>query len=215
MRALRVILSPLGELLVFSYCRYDLAEPIELHDARIDINIGPLPLDQLDELVPIVWDSYHPARQQLDGSAKTVAALVRTRYATGATCFVARRDGRIVHYNWVFEQVFEGAEAVIELGPGEAHCDNGFTTVDSRGKGVHAAVNSRMLQFLRERGNHVAYTRFTTDNVSSKKALQKVGWDFYGELAVFTPRWSSRVFTKTLRGPLGPVRPRRHVGTPS
>lgn len=204
----RLAVSPFGELLVYSYFRFDLTEPVELHEAGIEIFVAPLTEDEIPQVVPVILNSYNPARRALE-STSSVTEMIEQRRARGATCFVARRKGRIVHYNWTFVGAYEGSEARIVLMNSAAHCDDGFTEEGSRGQGVHAAVNSRMLIHLQQLGFERAYTRATRDNVSSAKALHRVGWERFATLAVFTPLWSKRIFSWTLRGPLGPIVPRR------
>ena len=49
-----------------------------------------------------------------------------------------------------------------------------------------------------------AYTLVNTDNISSKKALQRLGWNFYGTLLYFSPHQSDKVLRWQVRGPLDP-----------
>lgn len=204
----RLALSPFGELLVYSYFRFDLTEPVELHEAGIEILVAPLTEDEISQVVPVILNSYNPARRVLEPTS-SVTEMVEQRRARGATCFVARREDRIVHYNWTFVGAYEGPEARIVLMNSAARCDDGFTAAGSRGQGVHAGVNSRMLIHLQQLGFERVYNRATRDNVSSAKALHRVGWERFATLAVFTPRCSKRIFSRTLRSPLGPIFPRR------
>lgn len=210
-RLVRVALSPLGELVIFNYCRKSLRGPLPIKEARTAVQIAPLAWEELPELAPVLWASYPPARRAQEFAGQGVEEMLRQRYQRGARCFVARQGGKIVHYNWIFVGRYEASEARIHLGEGEAHCDHGFTVEESRGLGIHSAVNSQMLAYLQAQGYHTAYTRVASDNLSSKKALYQVGWEFFGSLLVFLPKGSRRILSWTLCGPLGPVVPRRQL----
>jgi hypothetical protein len=61
-----------------------------------------------------------------------------------------------------------------------------------------------MLLFLQQSGFRTAYTLVHTDSISSKKALQRLGWNFYGNLLYITPHKSDKVLMWQIRGPLDP-----------
>jgi hypothetical protein len=93
---------------------------------------------------------------------------------------------------------------MISLNDNEALCDEAFTVEELRGKGIHGAIHNQMLLFLQQSGFRMAYTVVHTDDVSSKKALQRLGWNFYGTLLYISSHKSDKVLVWQVRGPLDP-----------
>lgn len=87
----------------------------------------------------------------------------------------------------------------------EAICNDGYTEEAWRGKGVHTAVNSQMLRFLKHSGFRRAYTSVGADNKSSRKALDRIGWEAYGTLLYFIPWIGHKAWRCRLKGTLEPL----------
>lgn len=204
-RLLKLGLSPLGELAMVSFCRKDLTQPLGETRAKLHLIVSQAIEADIDQLATLVAKRYSPEWKRKLFTTRGIQDTIRDRFQQGAKCFVGRVGTEIVHYNWIF---FHSKKSwlghSVHLGDGEALCDDAFTVEEWRGKGIHGAVNNHMLLFLQQSGFRTAYTRVNTDSISSKKALQRLGWNFYGTLLCFSPRQSDKVLTWQVRGPLDP-----------
>ena len=73
-----------------------------------------------------------------------------------------------------------------------------------RGKGVHTAVLNAMLDFLQKTGYRAAYTDVGTDNRSSWKTHERLGWEVCGTALDFRPRGGDTIWRWRMRGTLYP-----------
>lgn len=202
-RLLKLGLSPLGELGMVSFCRKDLTQPLGEMRVKVHLIVNQATEADIDQLNTLVAKRYGPEQKRKLFKTQGIQETIRDRFQQGAKCFVGRMGTEIVHYNWIF---FHRNE--LSLGDGEAFFNDAFTVEEWRGKGVHGAVNNHMLSFLQQSGFRTAYTRVATDNISSKKALQRLGWNFYGTLLYFSPHRSDKVLRWQVRGLLDPVVPK-------
>lgn len=203
-RMLKWGLSPLGELRLSSFCRKDLTQPLGVTQAKVDLIVSQATEADIEQLATLVAKRYGPKRTRELFKTQSIQETIRGRFQQGAKCFVGKIGSEMAHYNWIFFQKIQRKDYSIHMSDHEALCDDGFTIEKWRGNGVHGAVNGQMLLFLQRSGFHTAYTLVGTDNVSSKKALQRLGWDFFGILLRFNPHRSDRVLNWEVRGPLDP-----------
>lgn len=199
-RLLKLGLSPLGDLGMVSFCRKDLTQPLGETRAKVHLIISQASEADIDQLATLVAKRYGPAWKRKLFTTRGIQETIRERFQQGAKCFVGRIGTEIVHYNWIFFPREESSH----LSDREPLCDDAFTVEEWRGKGIHGAVNNQMLLFLQQSGFRTAYTLVETDNISSQKALQRLGWDFYGTLLHFNPHRSDKVLRWEVRGPLDP-----------
>jgi CelD/BcsL family acetyltransferase involved in cellulose biosynthesis/GNAT superfamily N-acetyltransferase len=188
--------KPFGTLWVVTVCHKDLTDPIEAPDARAAIEIRRLEDADVDRLIPLVIESSRAARRAPQAAAVEWAERrVRKRLEDGAICFVATGDGEIVHYNWLFPG-FKWPIFLLAFAnptPFDVMMDDAYTAEQWRGKGIHAAVHARILQFARTAGYTASHTKLYTDNRSSRKALQRLGYSCYGTVIGFQARRSRRL----------------------
>lgn len=205
-RMLILGLSPLGTLAIDSFCRKDLTRPLGEMQAKVDLIVSQATEAHIDELATLVAKRYGPKYVREWFKTRSIQETIGDRFQQGAKCFVGRIGTEIVHYNWVLfhSEEWPRAPHFIHLSDREALCDDAFTVEEWRGKGIHGAVHNHMLLFLQQSGFRTAYTRVHTDNISSKKALQRLGWDFYGTLLYFSPHQSDKVLRWQVGGPLDP-----------
>lgn len=130
---------------------------------------------------------------------------IRRRLEAGAVCFVAMGEGEIVHHNWVFPGVAWQAGPNIRFqpaAPSEVLCDDAYTLEGWRGMGIHAAVHAAMLQHVQRAGCTASYTPVGTDNRSSRKAIERLGYVRDTTVMLFVPRWPGRKRTARFGRPL-------------
>jgi RimJ/RimL family protein N-acetyltransferase len=203
-RILRLVLTPLGDLRVISYCRKDLTQPLRNTQAKVDLFIGQATEYDIDQLAELVMQRWSPSQQQRMFKTKSIEEMIIENFQQGAKCFVGKIGTDMVHYNWIFFHGREYEHYFIHLGDFEALCDDAFTVEEWRGKAIHGAVHNQMLSFLQQSGYHTAYTIVLADNISSGKALRREGWNFYGTILIFCSDRFNKVLTWELKGPLDP-----------
>jgi hypothetical protein len=201
-RVLRLGLSPLGRLAIVSFCRKDLTQPLRRTQAKVGLIVSQATEADIDKLAALVGKRYGPSSMRRWFKARSIQETIRDRFEEGARCFVGKIGTEIVHYNWIFfrRKDWPGVPYFIQLSEREALCDEAFTVEELRGKGIHGAVHNQMLLFLQQSGFRTAYTLVHTDDISARKALHRLGWDFYATLLHFSPRKSDRVFWWQIRG---------------
>ncbi len=206
-RLMQYSLSPLGRLGMLSFCRKDLTQGLLDIRAKVVLTINRATEADIDQLTMLASSRYGPSQRRELFSERSIRETILDRFEHAATCFVARIGEEIVHYNWIFfhRHVWEpGGPCLITMGNREALCDDGFTPEDWRGRAIHGAVNNAMLNFLQQSGFETAYTLVNSFNLSSKKALHKVGWDFFANFLYFTLRKSQKTFGLEVRGSIAP-----------
>jgi GNAT superfamily N-acetyltransferase len=109
-------------------------------EARVPLEIGVLEEDEVEELIEAI-----PAVPESE---------VRKRLAgKDNTCFIGRRQGRLVHATWAVTtrtwSPFLGCD--LELEPDEALVCDAYTVPEARGAGVSSAVGSWLGRYLYER----------------------------------------------------------------
>ncbi len=206
-RMLRFGLSPLGELRVVSFCRRDLTQPLGETQAKVDLFVSQAAVADIDQLAALVAKRWSPKQKLKMFKTKSIQETINEKFQQGAKCFVGKIGAEMVHYNWIFFHRKEYGHYFIHLSDREALCDDAFTVEEWRGKAIHGAVHNQMLLFLQQSGFRTAYTLVQTDNISSKKALKRLGWNFYGTLLTFSSYKSDKVLTWQFNGPLDPFVP--------
>jgi RimJ/RimL family protein N-acetyltransferase len=205
-RMLRLGLSPFCTLAIDSFCRKDLSQPLGETRTKTDLAISQATEADIDQLVALATKRYGPEYIRKWFKSRSIEETVREQFKKNAKCFVGRIGTEMVAYNWLFfhQKEWSHGHYVISLHDDEALCDDAFTVEELRGKGIHGAIHNQMLLFLKQSGFRTAYTVVHTDNISSKKALKRLGWNFYGTLLYFSPHKSDKVLMWQLRGPLEP-----------
>ncbi len=205
-RLFRLGLSPLGRLAIDSLCRMDLTQPLRRTPAKVNLTVGQASEADIDELAALVAQRYSPGNLRKWFEERSIQETIRDRFEEGAKCFVGKIGTEIVNYNWIFfrEKEWPGVPYFIYLGEREALLDDAFTVEGLRGQGIHGAVHNQMLLFLQQSGVHTAYTLVHTDDVLARKALHRLGWDFYAILLHFSFHKLDKVLSWQVRGQMAP-----------
>jgi GNAT superfamily N-acetyltransferase len=132
--------------------------------------------------------------------------VIRTLFAEGHHCFVARSQGRIVAYDWLALSTVQEEEYRIELEPVHAFCLNAYTVPEHRGRGIHYALLRRMLEFAAQNGRSKAYTLVSLYNRDSWKSHIRMGWVREFTYCYFRPYFTLRRIPWPLTAPRYPAR---------
>lgn len=206
-RMLRWGISIFGDLRAISFCRKDLTRPLEKIKANTDLTICQATDADIDQLTALFEQRWSEKQKEKLFKNKSIKDTITEQLHQGSRCFLGKIGAETVHYNWVFFGRKDYEHYYIQMRDNEALCDDGFTVNEWRGKGIHASVNNQMLHFLQQAGYRTAYTVVLTDNKSSKKALQRLGWDFYGSLIYFYSHATRKVMMWQIHPPLDPFIP--------
>lgn len=217
-RALAKALSPFAEVSLQMLFEYDLAREIPDRPARIDCVVEqageadiraivlhrsprPEPRDQARSSGDDGRDQALEERR-LEAACEYVADLMHA----GEECFVARVDGEIAHSNWIrFPMCKQTAHSQIRLRAGEVYTTEGVTSVQWRGKGLHEAVNVRLLQRARSLGFERAYTITDLTKAGARRGVKRIGWRLRGYYLIVTVRGASRSRKLCLKGDVEPI----------
>ena len=206
-RMLKLGLPPLGFLGMSSFCRKDLTQPLGERQAKVDLIVSQATEADIDQLATLAAKRYSPKQMREKFKTQSIQETIRDRFQQGAKCFVGKIGTEMVHHGWIFfhrKELSHRCPFIIHLSDREALCDDGFTVEEWRGKGIHGAVMNQRLLFLQQSGFRTAYTLVNTDNISSKKTMLRLGWNFYGTVLTFSPHKSDKVLKWEIRGPLDP-----------
>jgi RimJ/RimL family protein N-acetyltransferase len=148
----------------------ELYEPALVLEASVPLEFGFLSEDDLDEYASL----------RTDRDPNVAAGRLRR----GDRCFVARHDGKIVAALWVAtgEAEFEYLDRRIRLAEGEAQRYDSFTSPDLRGRGVIAAVGTRLDRELLEENVRRVRGTALPENAAALRALAKGGYRPVGKI---------------------------------
>jgi GNAT superfamily N-acetyltransferase len=182
LRLLAGCARPAGMLYMVRCYEKDLTKPPAAVPARAAIRVVEATEGDIDELAARVLQCSDRGREQGLDERKRVYALVRERLRKGQRCFVAKIDGRIVHYNWLGdESLNEPPRSFVALNGRkrdrkEIFVEDAFTAESWRGMGIHTAVQHEILNAARDAGYRYAYAVVPVQNRSSWKAHERNRW---------------------------------------
>lgn len=208
-RMLRWGISIFGDLRAISFCRKDLTLPLEEIKAYTDLTVSQATDADIDQLVALFEKRWSGKQKEKLFKIRSIKDTITEQLHKGSICFLGKIGAESVHYNWIFFGRKDYEHYYTQMRDDEALCDDAFTVNEWRGKGIHASVNNHMLHFLQQAGYRTAYTVVLSDNKSSKKALQHLGWNFYGSLIYFSSHVSKKVMMWQIHPPLNPFIPVR------
>jgi GNAT superfamily N-acetyltransferase len=195
-------LSPVGTLQPWTFYRRDLSKPIVDMSTPSGVHITLADESDADRLAALVARRYGPTPLGPYAQRGIYATIVH-RLRRGLKCFVARVGREIVHYNWLAfeaEDSLGDAGALIVLRADEAYCSDAYTVETWRGRGIHTVVLRQMLIHAKEAGYRSIYTDVGSDNKSSWKAHERLGWEWCGTALDFTPRGTHTTWRWRVRG---------------
>jgi hypothetical protein len=201
-------LEPIGRTGLETICRKDLSAPLTDGIARVEIDISQATDDDIDQIVELVRSNWPDLDEGGPYAELGHRGTVEDRLRRGEKCFVARSGTEVVHYNWIAldkAEAIAGTGLVADLIDGqEAVCHDGLTAPGFRGLGIHTAVNSSMLKWLKESGYRTAYTVVGTVDRSSNITHHRLDWEFTGVMLYLISRRTGKPRVWCLRGTLAP-----------
>lgn len=101
----------------------------------------------------------------------------------GSICFCGFRNGEIVGYWWVSQEVERRVNPIQPpLGPGDACIHDGFISAKHRGEGIAESLAYHCLRFLSERGYKRAIEATEKTNSVMQRVEKKTGFIIIGEM---------------------------------
>jgi GNAT superfamily N-acetyltransferase len=176
---LHLLVRPLGYLEFTDVYTFDLKPEPPAVTLKPEYTIGQAGAAEIDEIVASL-----PRDEP--------AGVLRTLFAQGHHCFVAKFDGRVVAYNWIALSEVQEEEYRCTPAPDQAICLNAYTAPDHRGKGLHYALLLSMLHFARDAGKTIAYTTVSLLNETSWKTHVRMGWRRAFTICYFRPNFTFR-----------------------
>jgi GNAT superfamily N-acetyltransferase len=157
--------------------RRDLARPVPVPPAKIDLTIRPLGLQ--DDLSALQTDT------ALSGKAALTRRYERRLLATVLpTCWAAfAPDGKLCYLQWLIaakdNDRIRGlwGDAFPTLGPDEALLEAAYTPEAYRGLGIMASAMARIAERAQDFGARYVITFVSGENIPSLKGCRKAGFD--------------------------------------
>ncbi len=204
--------SPVGRLRLINVYWLELTQPIRLVRAKIELRIVEATEADLEDLfmLKVQFDQEFETRERdvTPGRKREIYSAWAERLRQGERCFVAKVGDTAVHYDWVLlkqMRLLPAPCAPVALAEDEAYLSEAFTARPWRGKGIHPAVTAEMVASLQSSGYRRVYTRVDTDNLSSRKTFEGLGWQRMALMLRFLPRGSSDFWITCLSGTLEPL----------
>lgn len=191
-QVLHYALKPLGHL-----------EFSEIYRLELDSLPEPRPLDG--------YEIGHATDHDIEAIARDLvrdepAFVIRNLWSQGHHCFVAKRDGRVVAYDWIGFSTLQEEEFTITLEPQHVFCLNAYTHPDHRGRGVHYELLRNLLVFAAANGKTRAYTLVSLFNRDSWKSHIRMGWQRDFTYSYFRPYFVPGRLPWALTAPRYPAR---------
>ena len=111
----------------------------------------------------------------------------RAHHAGGHDLWLAREDGAPLFACWTFRgraPVLAAPGGQLELAPDTVCLENSFTSPRARGRGIAPASWSQLADSLKAEGIRSIITKVETDNVPTRRALAKAGFQEIGAVAL-------------------------------
>jgi len=187
-------LSPLGFLSLVSFYQKDLTKPLKAPSAKVDLTVCQARGADIEALATLAYNRYCQAESNEDFRSWRIQAKIFDLLRRGHICFLGKIGGEVVHYNWIYFRWNDTLPGrYIHLKEDEALLNDAYTIEAWRGKAIHTLVQYHMLLHLKEGGYRRAYTFAYTDNRSSLKTHDRLGWKRTGLILHFVTQdgnWS-------------------------
>ncbi len=202
------LLSPLGGLKMVSLYRKGLSQTIPKYPAKIDLEIGEATEADIEQVYRIWKELPDKITDENTLQEFRIAIIKQLKYIRLGywKCFVGKIREKVVHYNWIFLRRAPSASEdgrFVRLSDDEAHLNIAYTRKKWRGHGIHTAVQSEMLRYLKRAGYRTAYTFAPTNNQSSLKTHKRLGWERSGVILRFIPKGKKKARIWRLTGKAG------------
>jgi len=108
------------------------------------------------------------------------------RLKAGHLCFIAEKNGDIVHYKWVsFNKTYVNElERRIRIGSDSAYIYDAYTVPECRGTGISPKVSARIFDYLFQNGIKKIYYLISYNNFPSIRDAEKTGLRNMGEVTL-------------------------------
>jgi GNAT superfamily N-acetyltransferase len=108
------------------------------------------------------------------------------RLNLGHLCFVAEKNGNIVHYTWVaFEEIhLKKLNRKLQMESDAAYIYDVYTLPEYRGRGISSTVYAKIFEYLLEKGFKRAYCLISSNNYPSLRVAEKTGLRNIGEITL-------------------------------
>ena len=117
-------------------------------------------------------------RYARDVATDSVRTFARRLHATNR-CFIVQTDERIVHASWFTTSTSWVGEiaAYFILPPRHGYVYESFTHPSARGRGLYPFALARICRLVAEEGCHRVWVAIEEDNLSSRRAVEKAGFE--------------------------------------
>lgn len=141
-----------------------LEDPLEEIEPRIEVTIRQARSSDLDKF------------KRLVNEEKLV--VLRERFKKGRTCFIALDGDKIAYFGWIsVDAEYESNSRItMRLKEKEAYWFDCYTAPKYRQNGLHTALTSKALTYLKDRGYKTVLTIVWDENTPSRKAFRIVGF---------------------------------------
>jgi GNAT superfamily N-acetyltransferase len=201
-RALARCASPVGSFYLATYYKKDLGQPLKVvrpkdHAALSISEAEDVDIDQIARRM-----SRSPAGAATSGRVLQRRADVVERIRCGRRCFVARVEGKVVHYCWVRFDRYGlpfSTQFCFPLRDHEAYIGPAYTVETWQGKGIFPAVLTYICARLQQEGYRAAYGHVRVGNRPPERVLERLGWEAIGAVLFFKTH-RGRAWAVRLRG---------------
>lgn len=108
------------------------------------------------------------------------------RLEVGHLCFIAEKNGDIVHYEWISlnETYINELERRMRIGSDSAYIYDGYTVPECRGMGISPKVSGNVFDYLFQNGIKKTYHLISHNNFPSLRYAEKMGLRKMGEVTL-------------------------------
>lgn len=116
--------------------------------------------------------------------AKFKGGKAEERLNSGHLCFIAERNGDVVHYSWVaFKEIYlKELNRKLRMESDVAYIYDGYTVPEFRGMGISSLVAAKIFEYLLKNGFNKAYYLISSNNHPSLRVAEKIGSRNIGEI---------------------------------
>lgn len=138
--------------------------PIEEIEPKIKVTIRTAVEDDLDKFKGIV--------------SERKIKLFRERFKKNRMCFIALHQENIAYFGWIsFDDEYETIfQIMVRVKDKEAYWFDCHTIPEYRRYGLHSAITTKALIYLKDKGIKKVLTHVMKNNIYSRKAFRKVGF---------------------------------------
>ena len=105
--------------------------------------------------------------------------IFRKRFKKNRICFIALDQNKITYFGWIsFEDEYEtNCQIKVKVNEKNTYWFDCYTVPEYRQNGLHSAVTTKALMYLKDKGCKKVLTLVMKNNIYSRKAFRKVGFE--------------------------------------